>query len=110
MHLCLLDESKERSKEAADTLLPIATKYLEESKAESTESKLAFFYSGPNSGDLGDSVRGFLQLPDKTPILFLTNIPEQGKFICEADKITSEVVQELVDNFKKESIKWQKLR
>lgn len=92
-------------------MYPIAEKYQEETKDADVDSKLAFFYSGPCSteDDLPSSLRGFLNLPSTTPLLFLTNIPEQKKAIFKGE-ITAESLQKIVDDFKGDKIKWEPLR
>lgn len=92
--------------------MPIAIQYFEEESEAEREGKLKFFYTGPNSSedDIGGSLRGFLRLPDRTPLVFITNIPEQSKFVCDEDDITSGVVQELVDNYKQGDVNWKKVQ
>lgn len=113
--MCVLylstDESKEKAEEACDMMYPIAEKYLEESGDTDADSKLAFLYSGPNSAedDIANSLRGFLKLPSTTPLLFITNIPDQHKAIFKGE-ITAEALQKFVDDFKNEKTKWEPLR
>lgn len=92
---------------------PIASQYLEEVKDLEADEKLAFFYSGPNTGqdDISASLKSFLKIPDDDPpILFATNVPDQEKYIAEEDEITADVIQRIVDDIKTKQLKWQSIQ
>ena len=93
-------------------MTPIAKEYLEETKDLDPDEKLAFLYSGPNTeqDDVGNSLRGFLKLPEKGQILFATNIPSQEKYICEEKDITADVIQRLVKEFKTKTLAWSPIQ
>ena len=73
------------------------------------DERLVFMYSGPKTEDLGTSLRNFVKLPDKTPVLFIVNIPEQKKYICEEDSITADVIRRVVEEFKTEKLAWKSM-
>ncbi len=67
---------------------------------------LLFMYQGE---DMADSLRDFLKLGDKTPLLVLVDIPEQKKYV-HSGKIDQGEVRRLVEKFKKGELELVALR
>ncbi len=56
-----------------------------------------------------DSLREFLKLGDKAPLLVIVNIPQQKKYIFDLD-LTKDNIQALVDKFKAGEVQFGALR
>ena len=68
-----------------------------------------FFYGGHHKDEdeeetVGEQLREFAELPDKTPLLALLDIQNQSKYICDQSKITTEVVSDFLKGYKNETL------
>lgn len=102
------DGEPEQVDKAKAALVPVATPYFEQHKKDS-ESVL-FFYSNPNEDDIADGLVSFLKLPTSKPLLVLVNIPEQCKYICDAQELNEDAVKEFFTGYQEDTLKKSPLK
>ncbi|ESO05363.1 hypothetical protein HELRODRAFT_77825 [Helobdella robusta] len=62
---------------------------------------LKFFYEGNQSDEVADSIRAYAQIDGKAPLLAIVDISQQKVFTDPADEIDQQIVQDLIEKFKK---------
>jgi len=89
---------KKEDVDAAKAMLqPIAEKEEEVAKAAG-DDQILFMYT--DNDDSIDMVRDFAQLPQKSPLLVIMDIPHQCKYVAESHELTAENVEKFVADYK----------
>ena len=111
MKICL-DKSEKALTTAQKAMEPVSLEYhktINRNEARNNGQLIHFFYGGHNKDEdeeetVGEQLRDFAELPDRTPLLVLLDIPNQTKYICDQSKITTEVVSDFLKGYKDETL------
>lgn len=107
----LTDGKEEVVKKAQELMFPVAEKYVKEQKKSQKEAggpleELFFLYENEEGDEIADAVRSFFKLPQRSPLLFLVDCAEKRKYEFPAGEITTETIQNVVDQFKSKSLEY----
>lgn len=114
MHACLftflhyIDGSEETIATAKSSLETVAKKF----KDDNPNSDLLFFYANVKEGQdsVAASLIQFADLPKKTPLLAIIDIPNQTKYVSETVSITEDTVRDMIEVFERGELKGNPLK
>lgn len=102
-----IDGSEETIAIAKSSLETVAKKF----KDDHPNSELLFFYACVNEGqDVAASLIQFADLPKKTPLLAIIDIPNQKKYLSETVSITEDTVRNMIEVFQRGELEGNPLK
>lgn len=103
-----IDGSEETIATAKSSLEIVAKKF----KHDNPSSNLLFFYANAKEGpdSVAASLISFADLPKRTPLLAIVDIPNQRKYVSETESVTEDVVRDMVEVFNSGSLEGSPLK
>lgn len=106
-HYSSLGDDENELANAHAAMEPVSLEYhktIDMNDARNSCRLMHFFYGGCSKDEddeetVGEQLRDFAELPDKTPLLVLLDIQNQSKYICDKSKITTEVVSDFLKGY-----------
>lgn len=111
MHVCshsFTDGSEETLDTAKSSLETVAKKF----KHDNPDFDLLFFYANAKEGQdsVAASLIQFADLPKKTPLLVIIDIPNRKKYVSETVSITEDTVHDMIKVFKSGALEGSALK
>lgn len=83
----------------------------EEVKKDNPDSDLLFYYTGKDEeDDIAKSLRSFAKFPEKTPLLTVVDIPNQMRYVSDAESVSEKDVRDIAKGYSIQSLQGQPLR
>lgn len=98
--------SKEEMDTARSSMEIVAKKF----KHDNPDSDLLFFYAGEDPDSVAASLITFADLPKRMPLLAIIDIPNQKKYVSEAESITEDTVRDMVQVYNSGELKGTSLK
>ncbi|KAI0215677.1 hypothetical protein LSAT2_032263 [Lamellibrachia satsuma] len=100
--------------EAQDLLQDVAQRYRSEQRSSLGSPHelphVHFLYEGSEGEQIADSIRSFAHLEDFSPLLAVLDVPSQRAYCHPSDKLSTDVVERLIADFKADKLPFHKLK